>query len=117
SDAVRLDSVGLGAGPLKVSWWPRQGHVDEGAGLARASFLATSSDGKFAHVLVMARRQSKFQDVWESKEDDEEAELVGWRYYWAKPWMLKTHFLETVSNVRKGIQSVPKEATEDLAGR
>ncbi|CAE8713891.1 unnamed protein product [Polarella glacialis] len=38
------------------------------------------------------------------------------RYYWAKPWMLKTHFLETVSNVRKGIQSVPKEATEDLAG-
>lgn len=101
----------LGGGELLVARWPRQSHVDQAAGLARASFEVRSDAGA-AFVVVSARRRAQAQKQYEEameEEDDEEA-LTGWRRYWSRPWEIKIWLLSKFqSKAPAAADGEPKE--------
>merc|ERR1712113_1035922 len=66
-------------------------------------------------VIMGARRQKSAQEAWEASEDDaldEESELTGWRYYWSKPWELKSQLLTKFRGLREG----SNKPEEDIRG-
>merc|ERR1712066_604028 len=49
-----------------------------------------------------ARRQHSAQEAYEASQEDAEDEVTtsGLRYYWSKPWELKSRFLAKVQELR-----------------
>ena len=98
-DTAQTGKLGLGS-QIRLSFWPRRGHVDKNAGLMRARFRVHSTDGRVADVLVAAReKRNQVSEVWESKEDDDEEQQ--WNY-WFRPWELKKAIVQRVRLLRQG---------------
>ena len=98
---------GLGS-RVSLSVWPRRGYLDQNAGLMRAHFRVHDLDGTTADILVAARRDSRSQEAWESKEEDDAEDQLN---YWFRPWELKRAILQRLRPISQG--SAASDAEEN----